>query len=113
MGMGREGKRQRGGFFRAVSFLLSALSVPCSASDCSRHHRERAVEKLALAPRRFSSFLRHQDGMGMLSYTYALRSEGRVVVHIYPSIPSLECSLQFCPGDVDVLGIWDVRCVDG
>ncbi|KAJ7826745.1 hypothetical protein B0H13DRAFT_1918015 [Mycena leptocephala] len=51
-------------------------------------------------------------GTGMLSYTYALCSEGGMV-HIYPSIPFLECSLQFRPGDADMLGIWDVRCVDG
>jgi hypothetical protein len=90
-------------FSRVSSFLFPSLCfcsfVPHSASDCLR--RKRVLE---LALYWFFVFFSHRDGMGMLSYTYALRSEGRVVVKIYPSVPSLACSSQFHPGDVDVLG---------
>jgi hypothetical protein len=40
--------------------------------------------------------------MGMLSYTYALCSGNSTDLPLYPV---LECSLQFRPEEVDVLGI--------
>jgi hypothetical protein len=40
----------------------------------------------------------------MLSYTFALCSEGGVLVNVYPPIPSLEWSSQFRPA-VDVRGL--------
>jgi hypothetical protein len=83
-------------------FGSGLLEVPSRTGRREARARTPLLFCLAVAP----------GGTGMLSYTYTLHSE-RSMVHIYPSIPSLECSSQFRPGDVDVLGIWDIRCVDG
>jgi hypothetical protein len=59
--------------FFSCFFLSSCSSVRYSALDCSSRKQARA-----LTPRCFSVLHSHLVGMGMLSYTYALRSEGGV-----------------------------------